>query len=177
METIEIERKYLVDVEKFKAYIRRNGYARCKNISQCYINSDNDHEIRVRFTSIPNDPHIVGEMFVKYNNPNNLLCRREFAALMEHKMNPSASEEYYKFLLDRDTKFIHKTRYEIYHHARLIEIDLFKGDSVGLVLAEIELDAPQDLIELPDFITTEVTGDERYYNRYIYDHPYNTQNN
>ena len=45
-----------------------------------------------------------------------------------------------------------------------IEIDVFKGDHRGLVLAEIEFASKRALSDLPDWLGKEVTDEERYYN-------------
>ncbi len=52
------------------------------------------------------------------------------------------------------------------------EIDEFLGDNQGLVLAEIELTVEEQTIRLPDWIATEVTGDVRYYNSNLVNHPF-----
>ena len=35
------------------------------------------------------------------------------------------------------------------------------------MIAEIELESEEKIVELPDFIVQEVTGDKRYYNSYF----------
>ena len=44
------------------------------------------------------------------------------------------------------------------------EVDEFHGKQEGLVVAEIELESEEQVVELPDFIGKEVTDDRRYYN-------------
>ena len=44
------------------------------------------------------------------------------------------------------------------------EVDEFHGENEGLVMAEIELQTPEDRFPVPDWITKEVTGDPRFYN-------------
>lgn len=44
------------------------------------------------------------------------------------------------------------------------EVDEFHGKYEGLVVAEIELESEEQVVELPDFIGKEVTDDRRYYN-------------
>jgi adenylate cyclase len=57
---------------------------------------------------------------------------------------------------------------KVRHHVRadgvLFEIDEFGGDNAGLVVAEVELDSADQVIDLPDWIGAEVTDDARYYN-------------
>ena len=44
------------------------------------------------------------------------------------------------------------------------EVDEFHGKHEGLVLAEIELESEEQVVELPMFVGKEVTDDPRYYN-------------
>ena len=39
-------------------------------------------------------------------------------------------------------------------------------------MAEVELSAPDEPFETPDFIGEEVTGDRRYYNSHLRQNPY-----
>lgn len=43
-------------------------------------------------------------------------------------------------------------------------VDVFEGVHQGLVLAEVELPAPDAVVTLPDWLGKEVTEDPRYYN-------------
>ncbi len=52
------------------------------------------------------------------------------------------------------------------------EVDVFHGANEGLVIAEIELPAADTEFEKMDFLGEEVTGDKRYYNSYLSQHPY-----
>lgn len=44
------------------------------------------------------------------------------------------------------------------------EIDVFEGRHAGLVIAEVELGREDQHVELPDWVGTEVSADERYFN-------------
>ena len=44
------------------------------------------------------------------------------------------------------------------------EVDEFLGDNKGLLVAEIELESEDEKFILPPWVTTEVTGDAKYYN-------------
>jgi CYTH domain-containing protein len=44
------------------------------------------------------------------------------------------------------------------------EVDEFHGKYEGLVIAEIELDSEEQVVELPIFIGEDVTDDHQYYN-------------
>lgn len=59
---------------------------------------------------------------------------------------------------------IEKTRYFVEVHDRTWTVDVFAGDNCGLVLAEVELEHPDDPVRLPDWVGEEVTDDPRYRN-------------
>ena len=65
---------------------------------------------------------------------------------------------------------------KIRHHVRvgghLWEVDEFLGDNVGLVVAEIELDAVDEVFERPSWLGDEVTEFTRYYNLALAERPY-----
>jgi adenylate cyclase len=69
--------------------------------------------------------------------------------------------------------------YKIKKHRHIIkykncewEVDEFLEDNQGLIVAEIELNNETDSIDIPDWVGTEVTGDARYYNLALAQHPY-----
>jgi len=52
------------------------------------------------------------------------------------------------------------------------EIDEFLGDNAGLVVAEVELDAPDAPFPQPTWLGREVSALPRYYNVNLIEHPY-----
>ena len=46
------------------------------------------------------------------------------------------------------------------------------GENQGLILAEVELTDPNQIIEIPDWIAEEVSHDPRYFNSNLVKHPY-----
>lgn len=68
---------------------------------------------------------------------------------------------------------IEKTRYHIEQDRHVWEVDVFEGANSGLVVAEIELGDAGEEFHLPDWIGEEVSGDPRYYNVCLVEHPYN----
>lgn len=69
--------------------------------------------------------------------------------------------------------FIDKTRHLVPAGAeRFFEVDVFHGANEGLVMAEIELAAPDEPFARPAWLGREVTGDRRYYNAYLIGNPY-----
>ena len=73
-----------------------------------------------------------------------------------------------------DKPLIEKTRYKYDHEDLTWEIDEFHGDNDGLVVAEVELESEDQQFKKPDFISEEVTGQEKYYNMMLLKNPYPT---
>ena len=63
-----------------------------------------------------------------------------------------------------------RTRVKVGEH--VWEVDEFLGANKGLLVAEIELAAEDELFLLPDWIGAEVTGEARYYNSSLIKQPY-----
>ena len=70
------------------------------------------------------------------------------------------------------TGLIEKNRYEIRVGKHLFEVDEFLGANEGLVVAEVELKNEADSFEKPAWLGLEVTGDLRYYNALLSQHPF-----
>ncbi|WP_184550413.1 CYTH domain-containing protein [Mucilaginibacter sp. FT3.2] len=142
---VEIERKFLVDSEQWRQTPKPIGtYFR-----QGYILSDADKTIRVRVTP--------EEGFITIKGSTNGLSRLEY----EYKIPAIEGEE----LLDNfAVSELVKRRYCIEIAGKVWEVDEFLGDNKGLLVAEIELDSEDEKFILPPWVTTEVTGDEKYYN-------------
>ena len=69
---------------------------------------------------------------------------------------------------------IDKTRFLVPAGPHTFEVDVFHGDNEGLVVAEVELAAPDEPFERPSWLGVEVTEDVRYYNARLARHPYRT---
>ncbi len=67
---------------------------------------------------------------------------------------------------------IEKYRYKIPYAGLIWEVDDFLGENQGLVMAEVELESESQLVEKPDWIGLEVSGDRRYYNSYLVKRPF-----
>jgi adenylate cyclase len=69
---------------------------------------------------------------------------------------------------------IEKVRHKVMHGGLLWEIDEFQGVNAGLIMAEVELQKPDQSFEIPEWIGREVTGDPRYSNSSLSRDPYTT---
>lgn len=67
---------------------------------------------------------------------------------------------------------IEKTRYTIPYGGLTWEVDEFHSANQGLVIAEVELAAVDQPYEKPPWAGAEVSGDPRYFNAGLAQHPY-----
>ena len=67
---------------------------------------------------------------------------------------------------------IEKTRHCVDYGGKTWEIDVFEGANAGLIVAEIELDSEDEIFEHPSWLGREVSGDPRYLNTSLCQHPF-----
>jgi CYTH domain-containing protein len=62
---------------------------------------------------------------------------------------------------------IEKTRYEVPHAGRIVEVDVYHGELAGLVIAECEFASAEESRRFvpPEWLGGEVTGDPDYKNQ------------
>jgi CYTH domain-containing protein len=148
----EIERKFLVKGDSWRSLGTRKVYR------QGYISTVNGITVRVR---------IAGENgYLTIKGKTKGMTREEFEY-------PIPVEDA-KMMLDTlcDRPLIEKIRYRINRDNLVWEVDEFLGENQGLILAEVELESEHQIIQLPDWIDREVTGDLRYYNSNLAKYPY-----
>ena len=153
---IEIERKFLVTSEDFKA----ESFKKTR-IIQGFLNTDPERTVRVRLKGEQ------GFLTVKGKSTDNGLKRFEW----EKEISKTDTEA----LLDLCEKgVIDKIRYEVKKGKHVFEIDEFFGNNEGLIIAELELEHENDSFEAPHWLGKEVTGNIKYYNSQLSQTPYNT---
>ncbi|MCG2610247.1 CYTH domain-containing protein [Flavobacterium sp. SM15] len=150
----EIERKFLVNSEAFKneAFVQNR-------IVQGYLNSNPERTVRIRIKGNK------GFLTIKGKGNDSGTTRLEW----ETEISVADAEKLLP-LCEKGT--IEKVRYDIKKGNHIYEVDVFSGENSGLILAEIELSFEEEIFEKPDWLGLEVTGDERYYNAYLSQHPY-----
>ncbi len=154
MSGFEIERKFLVHKDKdYKGRAYAYSY-----IKQGYIAAKNA-TVRVR---VRDDR---AYLTIKGPSTDGGLRRYEF----EKEITLDEAKHLFELC---EPGVVEKTRYLVRSGSHIVEVDEFAGDNEGLVLAEIELGAEDEAVELPDFIGTEVTGDVRFYNKQLRRFPY-----
>lgn len=149
----EIERKFLLVSDAWRALISRS-----ESFRQGYLSSSKRASVRVRMADNTATLNIKG-MTLGIQRPE-----------YEYEIPlPDATE-----LLDQlcECPLIEKTRHFIEFGGKLWEIDEFHGDNAGLIVAEVELDAPDDVIPMPDWAGADVSHLERYYNVRLTQYPY-----
>jgi adenylate cyclase len=149
----EIERKFLIDINRW------DGSGTPIEMVQAYLVIQPDKIVRVR---IANDK---AYLTIKGNLQG--ITRDEF----EYEIPVGDAREMLKMCLYTP---VEKTRYVSTIEGKTWEIDIFHGKNEGLFVAEIELDSEEEEVALPDWILTEVSTDERYYNFMLSINPYST---
>ena len=152
----ETERKFLVLSDNFK----KEAVSR-ERIVQGYLNSHPERTVRIR---IKGDN---GYLTIKGKSNAAGTTRMEW-----EKEIPVADAEQLLALCEKGA--IDKVRYEIPIGSHTFEVDEFFGDNAGLIIAEVELADENEPFDKPAWLGREVTGDERYYNAYLSNNPYNT---
>lgn len=150
----EIERKFLVKSEDYKQEASQQY-----KISQGYLNSHPDRSVRVRIKGEK------GYLTIKGKSSESGMSRFEW----EKEVDLTEAEELLKLC---EPGVIEKIRYLVNHKGNLYEIDEFSSDNEGLVVAEIELESEESEFQSPGWLGKEVTGDNRYYNSQLCQHPF-----
>ncbi len=149
----EIERKFLVKNTDFKELAQGEMYR------QGYLSSAKECTVRVR---------IAGSgAFITVKGPAIGLTRAEY----EYAIPLADAEAMLEALAEKP--LIEKRRYKIPQGGRVWEVDEFLGDNQGLIVAEIELQSEDEKFGKPHWIGEEVSGDPRYLNSSLVQHPYN----
>ncbi|HEX8725905.1 MAG TPA: CYTH domain-containing protein [Gemmatimonadaceae bacterium] len=149
----EIERKFLVQRDAWRA-----GAGPGVRYRQGYLATYPHPVVRVR---------VAGERgFLTIKGRSTGIARAEF----EFPIPLADAEEMLGTLCTGP--IIEKVRYRVPYAGRTWEVDEFAGANAGLVLAEVELPSADAPVELPSWAGREVSGDPRYYNASLAEHPF-----
>lgn len=151
----EIERKFLIDGD-----FKKDAY-KATRITQGYLNSSPERTVRVRIKGEK------GYITIKGVGDATGVARFEW-----EKEIPV--EEAQALLKLAEPGVIDKTRYLVRSADGIHtwEVDEFHGDNEGLTMAEIELSSIDEAFDKPSWLGKEVTGDPRFYNSSLKNHPY-----
>jgi len=149
---LEIERRFLIKNDKWKEFITKKIF-----IEQGYLSKSlDDWIIRIRFTGydfkIALKKHI--ESFTNF----------EFEYSIPHQDGD--------IIMANLSNIIKKERYFLEIEKKSWIIDCFKGNNYPLEIAEIELSKEKEDINLPSFISKEITGMTNYSNFSLTNKPF-----
>ena len=150
---VEIERKFRVIADDWKKQV-----AKTRRLHQGYLAKNGNVSVRVRI-----DDAETATLTIKTVEPG--LARNEY----EYTIPVADAEE---LLRKCEGATVCKVRHIVPIGNIGWEIDEFEGDNAGLVIAEVELDDAEQTFERPAWLGDEVTGDRRYYNAYLSEHPF-----
>ena len=148
----EIERRFLIKNNDWEQLINHKA-----DIIQGYLSSSSDGWI-VRIRSENNifkltlKKHIRKSKFFEFEYE---IPQREGEMIISKIKNPIIKERFY--LLFQDKEWI---------------IDQFKGKNFPLEIAEVELEALEEQIILPSFLSTEITGLKKFSNFELANKPF-----
>ena len=151
---IEIERKFLVKDQSYE-----NEVVTSRAIKQGFLSTDPNRTVRIRVEETR------GFITVKGISTDGGVSRFEW----ENPLSKAAAEALFKLCLPGK---IEKTRHVVSVGSHLFEVDVFGGDNQGLIVAEVELSDPDQAFEKPAWLGVEVTGENKYYNASLSQHPY-----
>ncbi|MGB5393925.1 MAG: CYTH domain-containing protein [Lutimonas sp.] len=150
----EIERKFLVKNTDFKSLAEK-----VTEIRQGYLSSVPERNVRIRINGD------LGTITVKGIGNE--------TGVMRYEWEKEIPIEEAKALLEIcEPGKIEKERYLVKQGDHLFEVDEFKGENEGLIIAEIELDSEEEEFVKPDWLGKEVTGLIKYYNSELLRNPY-----
>ncbi|EIJ36942.1 CYTH domain-containing protein [Thiothrix nivea] len=149
----EIERKFLLVSDEW-----RQLAVRSESFRQGYLSSSKHASVRVRIADDKATLNIKG-MTLGVQRPE-----------YEYEIPLHDAAELLDQLCERP--LIEKTRHFVEFGGNLWEIDEFHGDNAGLVVAEVELDSPDQVITMPTWAGKDVSHLERYYNVRLTQYPY-----
>ncbi len=151
---LEIERKFLVKNDQFKAVAHKET-----RIIQGYLSSVPERTVRVR---------TKGEkafLTLKGIGSESGASRYEW----EQEI---AVDDAKALLAMCEPGVIDKTRYLVAQGEHTYEVDEFYGENEGLTVAEVELSSEEEVFEKPEWLAEEVTGDVKYYNSMLMKTPF-----
>ena len=148
----EIERKFLVKNNEYKRKAKGVLYI------QGYIDTKPQKTIRVRI--------VESKGFLTIKSKKIGIQRDEY----QYEIPLEDAVEMMENLCKKP--LIEKIRYEYKFENHVWEIDEFRGENEGLIIAEIELDDEDEVYLKPDWVGEEVTYDTRYNNSSLIKNPY-----
>ena len=150
---VEIERKFLLKNDLWRELVTQSTAYR-----QGYLNSDEHSSVRVR----------VSDKTAKLNIKSATIGSKR----QEYEYNIPAEDAHELLNTLCRQPLVEKIRHLVPIGRHIWEIDEFSGDNSGLIVAEIELSAVDEIFIKPDWVGEDVTEDIRYYNNQLSKYPF-----
>lgn len=151
---IEIERKFLITSNSYREHASSKAV-----LTQGYLSSNPERTVRIRLSDQ------TGYITIKGKSNESGLSRFEW----EKEISKSEAEALLELC---EETLISKTRFKVRIEDHLFEVDEFDGPNKGLVIAEVELGSENEVFSKPNWLGDEVTGDKKYYNSNLSQHPF-----
>ena len=150
--TFEIERRFLIKNDNWKEFITKKIV-----IEQGYLTKSlNDWIIRIRFT---------GKDF-------KIALKKHIANFTNFEFEYSIPRSDGEKIMSNLTNTIKKERFFLEVEKKSWIIDCFKEKNYPLEIAEIELSSEDEELNIPSFISKEITGQTQYFNFSLANKPF-----
>jgi len=154
---LEIERRFLIKNDTWKKFITKKIF-----IEQGYLSKSlDDWIIRIRFT---------GKDF-------QIALKKHIESFTNFEFEYSVPQKDGEIIMSNISNTIKKERFFLEVEKKSWIIDCFKENNYPLVIAEIELSKEEEDLNLPSFISKEITGLKQYSNFSLANKPFSKWNN
>ena len=141
---LEIERRFLIKNDKWKKFIKKKIF-----IEQGYLSKNlDDWIIRIRYTG----------------KDYQIALKKHIESFTNFEFEYSIPLKDGKTIMSNLSNTIKKERYFLEVKKKSWIIDCFKDDNYPLEIAEVELSNKKEELNLPSFISKEITGLTHYSN-------------
>ena len=151
----EIERKFLLRNDSW-----RRSAVSCSLLRQAYAHFQGNPHLTLRIRQTDD------QAFLTLKGPVSGCSRSEY----EYPIPLADAKNLLEEFCEKGQ--IEKYRYHVPAGGKVWEVDEFLGANAGLIIAEIELESPDEVFERPEWLGREVTGEIRFYNSHLLEYPY-----
>ena len=154
--TLEIERRFLIENDNWKKFVTRKIF-----IEQGYLSKNlDDWIIRIR----------------SYGSEYKIALKKHIASFTNFEFEYSIPHQDGAKIMSNISNIIKKERFFLEVEKKSWIIDCFKEDNYPLKIAEIELTNEEEDLNLPSFISREITGQKHYSNFSLATKPFSKWN-
>tara|TARA_Y100000589_G_scaffold307749_1_gene323692 strand:+ start:303 stop:782 length:480 start_codon:yes stop_codon:yes gene_type:complete len=154
--SIEIERRFLIKNNDWEKYIKYKS-----NIIQGYLSSNTESWI-VRIRS--------------ENSLYKLTLKKHIHMAKNYEFEYEIPQTEGDLIISQIKKTIIKDRFYLTFKDKEWIVDQFKGNNYPLEIAEVELDKINEQVNLPSFLSTEITGLQKFSNFELTNRPFSSWN-